>query len=84
LAQYAPSQVLLSRADCGSLPDGKREQYGPVRMALPDLLSLEKFIDYGMWFQRHVLPDLDKRTVVKVPEETATNWCRRSSATMLS
>src|SRR5215831_16020458 len=33
---------------------------------LPDLLPVENFIDYGLWMQNQVVPDLDTRTVRRV------------------
>ena len=35
-------------------------------MTKPDLLPLEDFAAYGLWFQQRVAPDLDRRKVVSV------------------
>ena len=35
-------------------------------LPLPDRLPVEDFIDYGLWFQQRVAPDLDGRAVVQV------------------
>ncbi len=35
-------------------------------IAVPKLLPVEDFIDYGIWFQRQVAPDLDTRAVTRV------------------
>ena len=32
----------------------------------PDLLPVEDFIGYGVWFQQHIAPDLDSRKVVRI------------------
>jgi Pyridine nucleotide-disulphide oxidoreductase len=42
------------------------DYYQQVGMEVPKLLPLENFIDYGMWFQDRVAPDLDSRTVTRV------------------
>jgi len=39
-----------------------------ANLPLPDLLPVENFIDYGAWFQKRVVPDLDTRAVVQVSE----------------
>jgi hypothetical protein len=33
---------------------------------MPSPLSLEKFVDYGLWFQRGAVPDLDRRKIRSV------------------
>ncbi len=35
-------------------------------LAPPTLLPLAQFVDYGLWFQGHAVPDLDRRKVVGV------------------
>jgi len=35
-------------------------------MKVPDLLPVENFVDYGMWFQKRVASDLDTREVRRV------------------
>ena len=35
-------------------------------MEVPKLLPVENFIDYGLWFQQHVAPDLNTRAVTRV------------------
>ncbi len=42
------------------------DYFGETGLPLPELLPVENFIDYGAWFQSHVAPDLDTRTVVRV------------------
>lgn len=42
------------------------DYYAEMRLSPPELLPVENFIDYGTWFQRHVAPDLDTRTVARV------------------
>ena len=42
------------------------DYFGEMGLPLPELLPVENFIDYGTWFQHHVAPDLDTRTVVRV------------------
>ncbi len=42
------------------------DYFGEMGLSLPELLPVENFIDYGTWFQDHVAPDLDTRTVVRV------------------
>ncbi len=42
------------------------DYFGEIGLPQPELLPLENFIGYGAWFQRHVAPDLDTRTVVRV------------------
>jgi len=34
--------------------------------AVPRPIPLETFVDYGRWFQRHAVPDLDTRTVTRI------------------
>ena len=42
------------------------DYFGAMGQSRPELLPVENFIDYGTWFQHHVAPDLDARTVVRV------------------
>ncbi|HEX3708791.1 MAG TPA: NAD(P)/FAD-dependent oxidoreductase [Pseudolabrys sp.] len=42
------------------------DYYREAGMAVPDLLPVETFVDYGRWFQERVAPDLDKRKVARV------------------
>ncbi len=42
------------------------DYYRQVGMAVPKLLPVENFIDYGLWFQERVAPDLDSRAVTRV------------------
>jgi glycine/D-amino acid oxidase-like deaminating enzyme len=42
------------------------DYFGETGLPVPELLPVENFIDYGTWFQDHVAPDLDTRTVVRV------------------
>jgi len=45
-----------------TLDDYYRDSAAPI----PKLLPLENFIDYGLWFQSQVAPDLDTRLVRRV------------------
>ena len=42
------------------------DYFGEAGLPLPDRLPVEDFIDYGMWFQERVAPDLDNRAVVQI------------------
>ena len=42
------------------------DYYRQAGMDVPKLLPVENFIDYGLWFQQHVAPDLDTRAVTRV------------------
>ena len=42
------------------------DYYRQAGMAVPKLLPVENFIDYGLWFQQRVAPDLDTRAVRRV------------------
>jgi Pyridine nucleotide-disulphide oxidoreductase len=42
------------------------DYYRLAGMDVPKLLPVEKFIDYGMWFQKREAPDLDARAVTRV------------------
>jgi len=42
------------------------DYYRQAGMDVPKLLPVENFIDYGLWVQQHVAPDLDTRTVRRV------------------
>ena len=35
-----------------------------ARFSMP--VPLDRFIDYGLWYQRHVVPDVDRRNVIRV------------------
>lgn len=42
-------------------------RYFQVRqMAIPDPLPLEVFVDYGLWFQRQTVPDIDETFVAAI------------------
>ncbi len=50
-------------------PDGRcgMKQYFQLHgMETPDPLSRETFIDYGMWFQKHMVPDVDETYVKSI------------------
>ena len=38
--------------------------------SIPDPLPLDRFIEYGRWFQRKVLPNLDERNVTQIESNT--------------
>jgi len=40
--------------------------YREAGMEVPKLLPVENFVDYGLWFQQRVAPDLDTRAVTRV------------------
>ena len=40
--------------------------FDEIRLAVPKLLPLGEFVEYGLWFQRRVAPDLDTRKVTRV------------------
>ncbi len=42
------------------------DYYTQAGMEVPKLLPVENFVDYGMWFQERVAPDLDTRSVTRV------------------
>jgi FAD-dependent urate hydroxylase len=42
------------------------EYYREAGMEVPKLLPVENFVDYGVWFQEHVAPDIDRRVVKRV------------------
>jgi FAD-dependent urate hydroxylase len=42
------------------------DYYRQAGMKVSKLLPVKNFIDYGLWFQRHVAPDLDTRAVTRV------------------
>ena len=42
------------------------DYYRQAGMDVPKLLPVENFIDYGLWVQQHVAPDLDTRAVRRV------------------
>ena len=42
------------------------EYYSEAGMDVPKLLPVENFVDYGVWFQEHVAPDIDRRVVTRV------------------
>ncbi|MGH6683515.1 MAG: NAD(P)-binding domain-containing protein [Pseudolabrys sp.] len=42
------------------------DYYRQAGMTVPKLLPVENFVDYGMWFQQRIAPDLDTRAVRRV------------------
>lgn len=62
-------------------PDGRYlldDYYREAGLAIPKLLPVENFIDYGRWFQERVAPDLEPRAVTRV--ETRDGGFRLSLA----
>lgn len=64
--------ILRSRKSASSIADPRRsltidryEQTTRTIVHAPHLL-LEEFVEYGQWFQRHTVPDLDRRNVEHV------------------
>jgi Pyridine nucleotide-disulphide oxidoreductase len=55
----------ISDPSGGHLLDDYYRQSG---MSIPKLLPVENFIDYGIWFQQRVAPDLDTRAVIRVDQ----------------
>lgn len=47
-------------------------------------LRLEEFVDYGLWFQRHAVPDLDPRRVAGVRRDGAAFAVELSDGTELA
>jgi hypothetical protein len=50
-------------------PDNRHtldDYYRQAGIDVPQLLPVENFVDYGMWFQQRVAPDLDTRAVTRV------------------
>jgi thioredoxin reductase len=42
------------------------DYFAEAGLEIPKLLPVERFVDYGRWFQRHIAPDLDTRAVERV------------------
>jgi len=42
------------------------DYFGEMGLPLPELLPVENFIDYGMWFKERVASDLGSRSVVRI------------------
>jgi hypothetical protein len=42
------------------------EYYRESGMEVPKLLPVENFVGYGIWFQKHMAPDIDRRIVTRV------------------
>ena len=42
------------------------DYFRQIGMEVPKLLPVEDFIDYGIWFQQQVAPDLDTRVITRV------------------
>jgi len=42
------------------------DYFAEAGLPVPDLLPIENFIAYGLWFQQRVAPDLDSRAVMQV------------------
>jgi thioredoxin reductase len=42
------------------------EYFAAAGLEIPKLLPVERFIDYGLWFQQRVAPDLDGRKITRV------------------
>ena len=42
------------------------DYYREIGRPLPKLLPLENFVEYGLWFQRKVAPDLERRKVTRI------------------
>ena len=58
-------------------PDGRYlldDYYREAGLDIPKLLPVEKFIDYGRWFQERVAPDLDTRAVTRI-EKRDEGFC---------
>jgi Pyridine nucleotide-disulphide oxidoreductase len=52
-------------------PSGRHlldDYYRQAGMDVPKLLPVENFIDYGVWVQKRVAPDLDTRAVVRIDQ----------------
>ena len=42
------------------------DYFAEAGLEIPKLLPVERFIDYGCWFQQRVAPDLDRRAVARI------------------
>ena len=42
------------------------DYYAQAGLEIPKLLPIERFVDYGRWFQSRVAPDLDSRAVARI------------------
>jgi len=43
--------------------------HAEIKTTPEEPVSLERFLNYGDWFQHHVVPDLDQRQVVRIEKE---------------
>jgi FAD-dependent urate hydroxylase len=73
--RHMPAGMLLrSRWEASQIADPERrlslehyhDGHGLKRV---EPIPLERFVDYGRWFQRHAVPDLDARRVARVSRE---------------
>ena len=42
------------------------DYYREAGLELPKLLPLTNFVDYGLWFQHRIAPDLDRRKIARI------------------
>src|SRR5437870_13920834 len=74
---HMPSGMLLrSSWDASHISDRDGEltldRYHAVAGAEPaNPIGLDRFIEYGLWFQRQVVPELDPRQVVRIDRDDA-------------
>jgi cation diffusion facilitator CzcD-associated flavoprotein CzcO len=52
------------------------DYFAEAGLEIPKLLPVERFVDYGCWFQQRVAPDLDRRAVARI--EACDNGFRLS------
>jgi cation diffusion facilitator CzcD-associated flavoprotein CzcO len=72
--QMPAGMLLRSSWEASNLWDPKRrftlDAYQKVsRNHISSPVSLERFVDYGLWFQKNAVPNIDKREVVSVEKD---------------
>jgi FAD-dependent urate hydroxylase len=75
--QMPAGMLLRSSWEASHLWDPKREftlrAYQKASGSrVPAPVSLEQFVDYGLWFQQQALPDLDRRKVESVEKDSSS------------
>jgi FAD-dependent urate hydroxylase len=73
--QMPVGMLLRSPYVASHLSDPERsltlDSYGHVRGAVPAPVPLDRFVDYGRWFQGEIAPDLDRRLVERLDRNGA-------------
>ena len=65
-AAAVPRDATSPNMSAANLDVNVHAQPDKTGRAKPKLLPLEKFVDYGRWFQQRVAPDIDRRKVLRV------------------